>query len=79
VKKRSSNPTRVVDLPPDHELAKLAPWLRSGRPEPPEASPQVKWRVRSTMRRQTERRRRALRVALVGGVVFCAGGWFTRC
>jgi hypothetical protein len=74
MKKRPSDPARLVDLPPGHDLAKLAPLIRDGTQEPPDGSPLLKWRVRNTLRRRSEWRRRALRVVLVGGLVFCAGG-----
>jgi hypothetical protein len=74
MKERSSDPTPVVELPREHELASLAVLVESAMQDPPAGLPQVKWRIRSTLRRQAEWRRRALRVALVGGLLFLAGG-----
>jgi hypothetical protein len=74
MKKRSSDPIPVVDLPREHELAKLAVLVESAMQEPPAGLPQVKWRIRSTVRRHTKWRRRVLRVSLVGALLFVAGG-----
>jgi hypothetical protein len=74
MKKRSSAPVPVVDLPREHELAQLAVLVESAMQEPPAGLPQVKWRIRSTVRRHAEWRRRVLRVSLVGALLFLAGG-----
>ena len=70
-------PTRLINLRPEDDPWRVAPLVRSvvRAPEEPPAA-RVKWRIRSTLRRKAEWRRRFLRVALVGGVIFLTGGVF---
>jgi hypothetical protein len=74
MRKRVAAPARLVELPPDHVLADLGALVESVPQVPPVELPLVKWRVRSTLRRRVELRRRALRVAVVGSLLFLAGG-----
>jgi hypothetical protein len=74
MKKCVAAPARLVALPPQHELAKLGALVESVPQVPSAELPTVKWRVRSTLRRRVEWRRRALRVAVVGSLLFLAGG-----
>lgn len=74
MRRRVSAPARLVELPPDHALAALGGLVESVPQVPPVELPLVKWRVRSTLRRRVELRQRALRVAVVGALLFLAGG-----
>ena len=68
------NPTRLADLAPENDPAKVALLIQSARQAPDEALPLVKWRIQNTLRRRTEWNRRGLRLVLVGALVFLAGG-----
>jgi hypothetical protein len=74
MKERVSVPVRMVDLPAQDDPAKLAVLVRSAVQAPIEDVPLIRWRVRNTLRRQGEKRRRLLRVVLVGSVLFLTGG-----
>ena len=74
MKERISVPVRMVDLPPQDDPAKLAVLVRSAMRTPVEDVPLIRWRVRNTLRRRGEKRRRMLRVVLVGSFLFLAGG-----
>jgi hypothetical protein len=74
MKKPVPAPARLVELPPEHALASLAVLVESVPHVPSAELPLVKWRVRSTLRRRVEWRRRALRVGVVGTLLFLAGG-----
>jgi hypothetical protein len=67
-------PTRLVELPPKDSLHPLGELFRSATQAPEETTPLIKWRVRSTLRDKSKWPRRALRVALVGGLLFVTGG-----
>ena len=73
MKTRMADPVRIADLPPEHDLARLAVLFKSTTQTPFRELPLVKRRIHSTLRRRIERRRRALRVALVGMLMFIAG------
>ena len=60
-------------MPPQEDQANLAELIRSALQAPARDVPLVRWRVRNTLRRQDERRRRLLRVVLVGSLLFLAG------
>ena len=66
--------TRLVDLAPEDDPAKVALLIRSARQAPDEPLPLVKWRIQNTLRRRTEWNRRGLQLALVGALVFLVGG-----
>ena len=68
------NPTRLADLAPENDPAKVALLIQSARQAPDEALPLVKWRIQNTLRRRTEWNRRGLRLVLAGVLVFLAGG-----
>jgi hypothetical protein len=72
--KKDRAPTRFVELPVDHDAAGVAPLIRGVIEEPSGDTPRLKWRIRNTLHRRTERRARLLRGALVGAVMFAAGG-----
>ena len=74
MKERVSVPVRMVDLPAQDDPAKLAVLVRSAVQAPVEDVPLIRWRVRNTLRRQGEKRRRMLRVVLVGSFLFLTGG-----
>jgi hypothetical protein len=74
MKRIAPDPIRLLDLDPKGDPARLAGLVRSALGAPAEPLPRVKWRIRSTLQRLSERRRRFLRVAVVGGVVFLTGG-----
>jgi|GEM_PF-745151 len=74
MKRRAPDPVRIADLPPEHDLSRLAVLVESASQAPAWDLPLVQWRIRSTLRRRMEWRRRALRVALVGVLMFIAGG-----
>jgi hypothetical protein len=74
MKSRTPDPVRIADLPPEDGLSRLAVLVESATRAPSRDLPLVKWRIRSTLRRRTERRQRALRVALIGMLMFVAGG-----
>jgi hypothetical protein len=71
---RPGKPVRLVDLPGEENHGQVALLIRSAREAPEEDTPLVKWRIRSTLRRQVEHRSRVLRFALVGAFMFLAGG-----
>jgi len=66
--------TRLADLSPENDPAKVALLIQSARQAPEEPLPLVKWRIQNTLRRRTEWNRRGLRLVLVGALVFLAGG-----
>jgi len=66
--------TRLADLAPEDDPARVALLIRSARQAPDEPLPLVKWRIQNTMRRRTDWNRRGLRLALVGALVFLVGG-----
>ena len=68
------NPTRLADLAPENDPAKVAHLIQAVRQAPDEPLPLVKWRIQNTLRRRTAWNRRGLRLALVGALVFLAGG-----
>jgi hypothetical protein len=63
----------LAELPPENDPVGVALLIQSARQAPDEPLPLVKWRIRNTLRRRTERTRRGLRLALVGALVFLAG------
>ena len=66
--------TRLAELAPENDPAQVALLIQSARQAPDEPLPLVKWRIQNTLRRRTEWNRRGLRLALVGALVFLAGG-----
>jgi len=74
MKRRRSHPTRLVDQSPEGNSGQIAALIHSAREAPDEDTSPVKWRIRNTLRQRVEWRRRALRVALVGALVFLTGG-----
>ncbi len=74
MKGRPSHPTRLIDQTAENGPAQVAVLIRSAMAAPDEDVPLVKWRIRSTLRRRVEWRRRALRVAVVSAFVFLTGG-----
>jgi hypothetical protein len=67
-------PIRLVELPPKDDPRKLGAFFRSAIQAPEETTPLLKWRIRSTLREKSRWSRRALRVALVGSMLFMTGG-----
>lgn len=74
MKRFPPEPVRLLDLRPQDDPANLAHLVRSAVKAPEDPLPRVKWRIRSTLRRKSEWRRRFLRVAFVGGMIFLTGG-----
>jgi hypothetical protein len=69
-----SEPPRILELRPQDDPANVARLVRSALREPGEPVPRLKSRIRYTMRRKSVWRRRYVRLALVGGVIFLTGG-----
>jgi TolA-binding protein len=67
-------PVRLRELPARDDPADLGRLVRNAIRAPAEPVPRLKGRIRHTLRRRSVGRRRYLRVALVGGVIFLTGG-----
>jgi hypothetical protein len=74
MKRSFPEPDRLLDLAPEDDPAHMARLVRSAIKAPDEPVPRVKWRIRNTLQRKSDRSRRYLRVALVGGGIFLTGG-----
>ncbi len=67
-------PARLLGLRPGDDPAGMARLVRSSVNAPSDPVPQVKGRIRSTLRRRSAWRRRYVRASVVGVVIFLAGG-----
>jgi hypothetical protein len=74
MKPSTSEPIRLPELRSQDDPAHLARLVRSAQRAPAEPVPQLKGRIRCSLRRRSVRRQRALRATLLCGLVLLAGG-----